>query len=83
MSADFSGIADERLIIGSAVHKANITVDEDGTEAAAVTAVESQATSAGPRSVTLRADRPFAFAIVHKPTGAPLFIGQVADPTQH
>jgi serpin B len=28
----------------------------------------------------VRADRPFAFAIVHHPTGAPLFIGHVADP---
>ncbi|MGH3814503.1 MAG: serpin family protein [Pseudonocardiaceae bacterium] len=32
-----------------------------------------------PQSV-VRADRPFAFAIVHQPTGAPLFIGHVADP---
>lgn len=31
----------------------------------------------------VRADHPFAFAIVHKPTGAVLFEGSVADPTQH
>jgi len=31
--------------------------------------------------VEIRADRPFAFAVVHKPTQTPLFIGQVADPT--
>jgi serine protease inhibitor len=28
-------------------------------------------------------DRPFAFAIVHTPTGVPLFMGQVADPSAH
>ncbi|HYU84172.1 MAG TPA: serpin family protein [Kribbellaceae bacterium] len=81
--AHFEGISGEHLLIAKAVHKANITVDEDGTEAAAVTAIVMEATSARARSVTVRADRPFAFAIVHKPTGAPLFIGQVADPAQH
>ena len=82
--ADFSGMTDtEKLYIAQAVHRANITVDEDGTEAAAVTGIAMEPTSAKPGpEVTVRADRPFAFAVVHKPTGAPLFIGQVADPTQ-
>lgn len=81
-SADFSGIsAEERLYISQAVHKANITVDEWGTEAAAVTAVGMQVTSVPVAEATIRADRAFAFTIVHKPTGTPLFMGQVADPT--
>jgi serine protease inhibitor len=82
--ADFSGMTDmKKLYIAQAVHRANITVDEDGTEAAAVTGIAIEPVSAKPGpEVTVRADHPFAFAVVHKPTGAPLFIGQVADPTQ-
>lgn len=67
--------------VGDAIHRANITVDESGTEAAAVTGIAVQL-SAGPTPLTLRADRPFTFAVVHKPTGAPLFLGTVADPTK-
>lgn len=67
--------------VGQAIHRANITVDESGTEAAAVTGIAVEE-SAGPQpDVTVRADRPFTFAIVHKPTGAPMFLGTVADPT--
>ncbi len=82
--ADFHGMTDADLLIGQAIHRANITVDEDGTEAAAVTGIAMVPTSAGPvlPHATIRADHPFAFAIVHKPTHTPLFIGQVADPTQ-
>lgn len=82
--ADFSGISPVRLYIQQAVHRANISVDEFGTEAAAVTAVVMAPTAAAPSpELTVRADRPFAFAIVHVATGAPLFIGQVADPAAH
>ena len=73
---DLSGISDSGLYVGKAIHRANITVDEHGTEAAAVTGIEAE--SMPPE---VRADRPFAFAIMHKPTGTPLFIGVVADPT--
>lgn len=67
--------------VSDAIHRANITVDESGTEAAAVTGI-AVAVSAGPGpDVTVRADRPFGFAIVHTPTGAPMFLGTVADPT--
>lgn len=80
--ADFRGISeDENLYIAQAVHQANITVDEWGTEAAAVTALGLGVTSAPVPDVTIRADRAFAFTIVHKPTGTPLFMGQVADPS--
>jgi serpin B len=77
--ADFPGISDG-IFVDQAIHRANITVDESGTEAAAVTGI-AMAVCSGCGPPIVRADHPFAFAIVHKPTGTPLFIGQVADPT--
>ncbi|GAA3441148.1 serpin family protein [Planomonospora venezuelensis] len=77
--AGYSGIADG-LLLGRAVHKANIAVDEWGTEAAAVTGLAFLQSAPPPAEAELRADRPFAFAIVHRPTLVPLFVGQVADP---
>lgn len=76
---DFSGIAPD-VFLDQAVHRANITVDEWGTEAAAVTGLAFPSSGMAPE-VEVRADHPFAFAIVHKPTSTPLFVGQVADPT--
>ncbi|MGH3990367.1 MAG: serpin family protein, partial [Pseudonocardiaceae bacterium] len=77
---DFSGMSQERLALDQAVHRANITVDEWGTEAAAVTGLAFTVSAPPEPQVVVRADRPFAFTIVHQPTGAPLFIGHVADP---
>jgi serpin B len=79
-AADFSGIA-TALYIDQAVHRAAITVDEKGTEAAAVTGLGMR-TTAAQSGVLVRADHPFAYAIVHVPTGAPLFTGWVADPSR-
>ncbi len=69
--------------IGGAVHAANITVDEAGTEAAAATAVGLALTAAPLPGdiVTVVADRPYLFAVRHVDTGAPLFVGRVADPS--
>jgi serpin B len=81
--ADFSEITgDARLRIGAVAHKAYIDVDEQGTEAAAATAVVIRALSAmrPPPSVTMVVDRPFLFAIVETATGRPLFLGQVSHP---
>jgi serine protease inhibitor len=78
--ADFSGIY-PGLFIGQAVHRATITVDEWGTEAAAVTGLAFVASSRMAPTVTVNADHPFAYAIVNLPTGAVLFEGSVADPT--
>ena len=80
--ADFSGINPE-LYIGDAVHRATITVDKSGTEAAAVTGLDMVSSSAHVPTVVMRVDRPFAFAIVHGPTATPLFVGHVADPSAH
>lgn len=78
--ADLSGIA-PRLFVSDAVHRANITVDESGTEAAAVTGYGIATSAIAGEPVTMRVDRPFAWAVVHEPTGTPLFAGHVVDPT--
>jgi serine protease inhibitor len=78
--ADFSGML-PGVWIDQAVHRANITVDEWGTEAAAVTGLGFDESGPPPPDVTIRADHPFAFAIVDTNTRTPLFIGHVADPT--
>jgi serine protease inhibitor len=77
---DFSGISDVDLFVDQAIHRADITVDESGTEAAAVTGIAFRV-CAGCGPPIVHADHPFVFAIVHEPTGTPLFIGRVADPT--
>lgn len=82
-TADFSGITTaEPLHIGAIAHKAYIDVDEQGTEAAAATAVMFAA--AGllrmPAPVTMVVDRPFLFAIIDTATSTPLFLGQVSNP---
>ena len=78
--ADLTGIA-PGLFVQDAQHRAVITVDEHGTKAAAVTgiAVATSAVTGAPIAMTV--DRPFAWAIVHEPTGTPLFTGHVVDPT--
>ncbi len=80
--ADFSGITEvEKLFISDVLHKATITVDEEGTEAAAATVVIIRAESAPPdEPISLVIDRPFLFLIQHKPTGTILFMGRVLQP---
>jgi serine protease inhibitor len=81
--ADFSGITGNRdLQIGFVVHQANIDVDENGTEAAAATAVGFDSSGGGSAPLVIRADTPFLFALRDVPTGALLFLGSVADPSK-
>ncbi|CAA9458084.1 MAG: hypothetical protein AVDCRST_MAG25-408 [uncultured Rubrobacteraceae bacterium] len=80
-AADFSGITKEGdLFIGDALHKANITVDEKGTEAAAATSLAFPQ-SEPPPPVEMTMDRPFLFAITERETDTVLFLGRVADPS--
>ena len=83
-TADFSGInKQEQLYIGSVIHQANIDVDEQGTEAAAATAIGMD-TGGGPSALdqhTIRFDRPFLFFVRDVETGAILFMGRVVDPS--
>jgi len=80
-SADLSGITDAaNLFVQDALHKSFIALDEDGTEAAAATALIVGLTSAPPPA-EFTADRPFLFWIEHSTTGEMLFLGQVTDPS--
>jgi len=83
--ADFSGITTaERLAISEVAHKAYLDVDEEGTEAAAATAVVAVALAralGGDPPVEVTVDHPFLFAILDAGNGLPLFLGRVTDPT--
>ncbi len=70
-----------KLEVTDAVHATKVIVDEDGTEAAAATAIMAGATSvlADP-PVEIRADHPFLYVIRDSATGAVLFVGRVLDP---
>jgi len=78
--ADLSGMDGSRtLFVQDVVHEGFIGVNEQGTEAAAATAVLVGPTSA-PQPATFRADRPFVFAIRDRASGALLFAGRVVAP---
>ena len=78
--APFDGIA-PGIFISAALHGAKVTVDERGTEAAATTALVFPTSGPLPPDLTVVADRPFLWAIVHQPTGAVVFLGRLVDPT--
>lgn len=82
--ADFSGVTEqERLAVSAVIHKTFLAIDEEGTEAAAVTAIDMRATAAMPQPeappIEFRADHPFFIVLRHKPTGTKLFMGRVAQ----
>lgn len=78
--ADFSKInPNADLLISSVKHKTFVEVNEEGTEAAAVTSVTISLTSIGPVN-EFRADHPFIFIIKEKYTNAIMFMGKVANP---
>ncbi|MBE0540220.1 MAG: serpin family protein [Verrucomicrobia bacterium] len=78
--ADFSGMTGKRdLAISAVAHQAVVEVNEQGTEAAAATAVFVERTSISPMQV-FRADHPFMFLIRENQTGSMLFLGRVMDP---
>ena len=75
--ADFSDMTNEGVYVSDVLQKAKIKVDEQGTEAAAVTdVVMEKSASAIPKVVHFHADRPFLYAITEVSTGAIFFIGQ-------
>lgn len=78
--ADLSGMTGKKeLYISSVIHQAFVEVDEEGTEAAAATAVVVGITSIQPQTI-FRADRPFIFIIQENETGNILFLGRVINP---
>jgi serpin B len=80
--ADFSGISDvalaDGLHVSAAVHQAFVKVAEQGTEAAAATAIGDRGVSAPPPP--FRVNRPFLWFIRDRDTGMVLFLGRVMDP---
>jgi serpin B len=87
-AADFSGMTGKPgFQISAAIHKAFIDVNEQGTEAAAATAIGMTAAAMRmpeqqPPPIVFRADHPFLFMIRDTKTGAILFLGRVDDPRQ-
>jgi serpin B len=79
--ADFSGMTGKRdLFISEVVHKAFVAVDEEGTEAAAATAVVMKETAMMLDGIEMEVDRPFLFLIRDTRTGTILFVGRVLNP---
>lgn len=84
-NADFSGMTTTNdLFISNILHKAFVAVDEEGTEAAAATAVvmSRKCASVPMPPVDFQADHPFAFVIMDSTTNEVLFMGRVEDPTK-
>ncbi len=87
-AADFSGMTasqQESLMLSKVIHKAFVDVNEEGTEAAAATAVIARPTAAvfRPKPVPVfRADHPFVYLIRDVRNGSVLFLGRLADPTK-
>ena len=81
--ADFSGMTGAKgYAISAVLHKAFVEVNEEGTEAAAATAVVvGIESSVGTPPIVFRADHPFVFLIRENATGAVLFMGRVVDPS--
>ena len=84
--ANFNGIIPDEtgrgLYISDVIHKAFVEVNEEGTEAAAATGIV-MATKAGPgpdQTPVFRADKPFLYLLVHKPTNTVLFMGKMCEP---
>ncbi len=80
--ADFSGMTGRRdLFISAVIHQAYVDVNEEGTEAAAATAVTMKLTAVLPdQTPVFRADHPFLFLIRDKTSGSILFLGRVMNP---
>jgi len=82
--ADFSKMStQERLTISAVIHKAFVDVNEEGTEAAAATAVAIRATAIfidPKKTVEFRADHPFVFLIRHNQSKMVLFLGRLVNP---
>jgi serpin B len=80
-AADFSGMTGRpELFISDVYHKAFVKVDEEGTEAAAATAVVMKLTAAPAVPVEIKVDRSFIFLIRDVETGAIVFLGHVVNP---
>ena len=83
-SANFSAMADEPLFVGVVKQKSFVAVDEEGTEAAAVTTItmlNRDIEMNRPKPFEMIVDRPFLFVIADEQTQSILFMGIVSNPT--
>src|SRR5205814_870795 len=82
--ADFSGISRVPLAVSTVRHEAVLTIDEQGLEGAAATAVmfrmSAMTRSPEPEPVVVRVDRPFLFVVRHQGSGAVYFLARVVSP---
>ena len=79
--ADFSGMTGSKdLWISRVVHKAFVSVDEEGTEAAAATGVVMATSGPSKEPIVVTVNRPFIFLIQDTGTGTVLFLGRVSNP---
>jgi serpin B len=84
-NADFSGMTGNTdLFISRVMHKVFVDTNEDGTEAAAASAIMSRSGTMknSPSVPIFRADHPFVLLIRHRPSNSILFLGRVTDPGQ-
>jgi len=80
-NADFSGITkQEKLYISEAIHKATIEINEEGTEAAAATAVVMRKTSVLLDNIELKIDKPFIYILRNNKTNCIYFMGKIVNP---
>ena len=77
--SDLSQISEQQLNVSEVKHKTYMKVDEEGTEAAAVTSIGVEVTSIGDEPLILKCDRPFAFFIYEKELGNILFSGKIVS----
>ena len=80
-AANLKDISNEELHVEKIQHKAKIEVNEEGSEAAAVTTVQINTRSGSIRERRLVFDKPFYFIIQDKLHKVPLFMGRLTDPT--
>uniref|UniRef100_UPI0037E9925E heparin cofactor 2 n=1 Tax=Semicossyphus pulcher TaxID=241346 RepID=UPI0037E9925E len=78
-SADFSGMTSEKVTMNYLKHQGTITVNEEGTEAAALTQVGFMPLSS---QIRFTVDQPFLFLIYEHRTDCLVFMGRVSDPSQ-
>lgn len=82
--ADFTpmlGSAGTAAALSDVIQAVSMSIDEEGAEASVATAATVTAKSMPPPPRPCVVDRPFVYAIVHRDSGAPLFIGHVVDPS--
>ena len=79
--ADLSAISSRRLAVQAVLHESVLSIDEQGLEGAAATAVMMRLLSMPARPVQVTVDRPFLLVVRHAATGAVYFLARVTDPT--